>query len=44
MRQVLELFTWDEVETMVCGKPEVDVKLLQVRVSRMFLSCLVFSC
>lgn len=24
------MFNWDEVETMVCGKPEVDVDLLEV--------------
>ncbi|CAM9672779.1 unnamed protein product [Choristocarpus tenellus] len=26
---VLGLFTWEEVETMVCGKPEVDIDLLE---------------
>ncbi|CAM9164819.1 unnamed protein product [Ectocarpus sp. 8 AP-2014] len=26
---VLGMFNWDEVETMVCGKPEVDVDLLE---------------
>ena len=30
-RQVLGMFSWDEVETLVCGKPEVDVDLLEVR-------------
>lgn len=24
------MFNWDEVETLVCGKPEVDVDLLEV--------------
>ena len=24
------MYTWDEVETLVCGKPEVDVDLLEV--------------
>lgn len=27
----LSLFTGDEVERMVCGKPEVDIDLLEVR-------------
>ncbi|CAM9143892.1 unnamed protein product [Scytosiphon promiscuus] len=26
---VLGMFNWDEVETLVCGKPEVDVDLLE---------------
>lgn len=29
-RQVLGMFNWDEVERLVCGKPEVDVDLLEV--------------
>lgn len=28
--KVLGMFNWDEVETLVCGKPEVDVDLLEV--------------
>lgn len=30
IRKVLGMFNWDEVETLVCGKPEVDVDLLEV--------------
>lgn len=28
--QALNLFSWQEVETMVCGRPEVDIDLLEV--------------
>ena len=28
---VLSLFTWEELELMVCGNPTVDVELLKVR-------------
>ena len=27
--RLLSLFTWEQLEVMVCGKPEIDVKLLQ---------------
>lgn len=28
--KILGMFSWDEVECMVCGKPEVDIDLLEV--------------
>lgn len=28
-QRLLSLFTWDELETMVCGKPDIDVELLR---------------
>lgn len=28
--KILGMFSWDEVECMVCGKPEIDVDLLEV--------------